>query len=68
MIIGLIVILIILTIVFVVMGDNNYSDGWYIGAIITFILALVVFIFGCFHGFINHAKTERNSSRCYYSC
>lgn len=58
MLILLNVILVILFIVFIVIYDNKYYSwaGWL--SLIIAILAIGVFVFCCFHGFINYPKTE----------
>ena len=60
MIIGLIIFFIILGFVFVGIGCSGYDretlviTGW----AMSWIIALVIFIFGCFHGFISYPPTE----------
>lgn len=60
MIIGLIILFTILGCIFLGIACISY-DAETAGAtatIISWILASIIFIFGCFHGFINHPKTE----------
>lgn len=58
MIIFMLIIFVIAAVVFFVLYDSNYESwaGW-CGSI-TAILAIGIFVFGCFHGFINYPKTE----------
>lgn len=58
MIIGAIIVLIILSIIFLFISGNTYEDMWGYFSAFSFILAFLVFIFGCFHGFIDYPKTE----------
>lgn len=60
MIIGTMIILFILSIVFFVIADNSWEhEGLFLGIGITLlILTVAIFIFGCFHGFINYPPTE----------
>ena len=60
MIIGAMIILFILGIVSFIIADSNWEhEGLFLGIGITlFILTVVIFIFGCFHGFINYPPTE----------
>lgn len=58
MIIGLIITGIIILIAGAVYEEENYNGvGSFIGGV-GFLLALGIFIFGCFHGFINYPATE----------
>lgn len=59
MIIGLMVVLCILAVVFIFISDMCYNENipFTIG-IISFIASIGLFIFGCFHGFINYPPTE----------
>ena len=60
MIIGLIIFFTILGFVFIGIGCSSWEretlglTGW----AMSWIIALVIFIFGCFHGFINYPPTE----------
>lgn len=60
MIIGSIIILIILGFIFLVLAcvDYMHEEIWLTSMIISWILSLIIFTFGCFHGFINYPKTE----------
>ena len=60
MLIGITIGLFILSLVFFIAADQSFAhDELFIGiAIILFIITLGVFVFGCFHGFINYPKTE----------
>lgn len=55
----MLIILIILTITFFVIADSAYEDTpWWVATIISFIFGLIIFIYGCIHGFIYYGKTE----------
>lgn len=59
MIIGLMVILFILAVVFLFVSDMCYNENVPLTiAGISFIAAIGILIFGCFHGFINYPPTE----------
>ena len=58
MIIGFMIFLFILGIIMFVISDINYEDIYAILGLIFVILSVLVFIFGCFHGFINYPRTE----------
>lgn len=60
MILGLIILFIILTFVFLIIGCASYKhEEIYLGISTTsFILSIVITVFGCFHGFINYKPTE----------
>ena len=57
MIVGLIIIFIILAIIFGVLAES-YDENLYFGAFISIILVILTGGYGCFHGFVNHPKTE----------
>lgn len=58
MIIGLIITGIIILIAGAVYEEENYNGvGSFVGGV-GFLLASGIFIFGCFHGFINYPATE----------
>lgn len=59
MIIGIIVILMILGIIFLMITIFTYNYEISLGLFaVTSIATLIVFIFGCFHGFINYKPTS----------
>lgn len=60
MILGLIILFIILGFVFLIIGCESYNhEEIYLGISITsFILSIVIAVFGGFHGFINYKPTE----------
>ena len=60
MIIGLMILLIILGFIFLIVACEDYMHDtvWFTVMGISWLLATVVFIFGCFHGFINYPATE----------
>mgnify|MGYP006070929959 CR=1 FL=1 len=60
MIIGAMIILFVLGIIFFVIADSNWQhEELFAGiGIVLIILTFVVFIFGCFHGFVNYPPTE----------
>ena len=60
MIIGAMIILFVLGIIFFIIADRNWQhEELFAGiGIVLIILTFVVFIFGCFHGFINYPPTE----------
>ena len=58
MIIGILVISMILVLVFLMIGACSESIGSLILSGIFVIVAAIVGIFGCFHGFINHKPTS----------
>lgn len=58
MIIGLIVLCVILLIVGFVIEEINYDGVGLTVAMISFFVGVAIFIFACFHGFINYPKTE----------
>lgn len=68
MLIGLTIFLLILFFVFLFLADYHDSLTLGVMSVISLIACIGIFIFGCFHGFINYPKTERNTSRDYYSC
>ena len=55
MIIG-IIFLGILGFAFIYMADDNDTIGWF--GVAMFFMAIAMFIFGCFNGFVDHPKTE----------
>ena len=60
MIIGAMIILFVLGIIFFIIADNSWQHKKLFAGIgiVLIILTFVVFIFGCFHGFINYPPTE----------
>ncbi len=58
MLIGSIILLVIAFVVFIVIFDGGYQSwaGWM--SLITFILGVILIVFGCLNGFINYPKTE----------
>lgn len=60
MLIGITIGLFILSIVFFIASSESYNyEDLFLGiAIALFIITVGVFVFGCFHGFINYPKTE----------
>lgn len=59
MIIGLMIGLFVLGFVFMCVSDSSYNETlWFVLGSIFILVAIVILIFGCFHGFINYPKTE----------
>lgn len=60
MIIGLIIFFTILGFVFIGVACYSWEhDGLgVVGFLISWLIAIIIFIFGCFHGFINYPPTE----------
>lgn len=56
MIIGSMIILGILGVILLAGGED--IEGLFWTGIISFIMSIIILIFGCFHGFINYPKTE----------
>lgn len=56
MIIGSIIILGILGAILLAAGED--IEGLFWTGVISFIMSIIILIFGCFHGFINYPKTE----------
>lgn len=56
MIIGSMIILGILGAILLAGGED--IEGLFWTGIISFIMSIIILIFGCFHGFINYPKTE----------
>lgn len=56
MIIGSMFILGILGVILLAAGED--IEGLFWTGIISFIMSIIILIFGCFHGFINYPKTE----------
>lgn len=56
MIIGSMIILGILGVILLAAGED--IEGLFWTGIISFIMSIIILIFGCFHGFINYPKTE----------
>ncbi len=60
LIIGSIIILLILSFVFFIVGISswNYDTLFHVLAVIAFLVSVGLLMFGCFHGFINYPVTE----------
>lgn len=60
MIIGLIIFFTILGFVFIGVGCSSwkYDTLGLVGWLISWLVATIIFIFGCFHGFVNYPPTE----------
>lgn len=56
MIIGSMIVLGILGVILSVIGED--IEGLFLTGFIFLIMSIIIFIFGCFHGFINYPKTE----------
>lgn len=59
MIIGLMIGLFILGFAIMAASDCSYNETlWFVLGSICVLVAIVILVFGCFHGFINYPKTE----------
>ena len=60
MILEIMIGLIVVGIIFLIIANVDYmhEEIWFSIMCVSWMLSVAVFIFGCFHGFINHPATE----------